>query len=82
MNERTRKYGAWVLVVIAILVAGYFGVSYPIPEPPTMLPAQAVTNCDILGTFSTFSDTIQINLDPGNTGLAAPTIYIVFSKLK
>lgn len=35
MNETTKKYLGWLIVVIAILVAGYLGVQYPIPAPPT-----------------------------------------------
>lgn len=35
MNETTKKYLGWLIVVVAILIAGYLGVSYPIPVPPT-----------------------------------------------
>jgi len=41
MNETTKKYLAWLIVVVAILVAGYLGVVYPIPAPPS-LPAPPV----------------------------------------
>jgi hypothetical protein len=35
MNE-TKKYLGWLIVVVAILlIAGYLGVSYPIPAPPS-----------------------------------------------
>jgi len=43
MNERTKKYLGWLIVVIAILVAGYLGVSYPIPAPPILVQTQSVT---------------------------------------
>jgi len=44
MNENTKRYIGWALVVLAILVAGYLGVSYPIPAPPApvALESQAV----------------------------------------
>jgi len=42
MNETTKKYLAWLIVVVAILVAGYLGVVYPIPAPPVVEP-QALT---------------------------------------
>lgn len=38
MNETMKKYLAWLIVVVAILVAGYLGVSYPIPAPPVVAP--------------------------------------------
>jgi len=34
MNETNKKYIAWIIVVIAVLVAGFLGVTYPIPTPP------------------------------------------------
>jgi len=46
MNETTKKYLAWLIVVVAILVAGYLGVVYPIPAPPTspVVEPQALTS--------------------------------------
>lgn len=32
-----KKYIGWALVVLAILIAGYLGVSYPIPAPPALI---------------------------------------------
>jgi hypothetical protein len=37
--ELNKKYIGWALVVLAILIAGYLGVSYPIPAPPPPAPA-------------------------------------------
>jgi len=36
MSDKTRKLLAWLLVVVAIVVAGFLGVTYPIPEPPNI----------------------------------------------
>jgi len=35
MNETNKKYLAWIIVVIAVLLAGFLGVTYPIPAPPS-----------------------------------------------
>jgi hypothetical protein len=43
MNETTKKYLAWLIVAIAILVAGYLGVQYPIPAPPSVAPPSVVS---------------------------------------
>ena len=37
-----KKYIGWALVVLAILVAGYLGVSYPIPAPPAAIGSQGL----------------------------------------
>jgi hypothetical protein len=34
MNAGIKKYIGWLLVVVAILIAGVLGVSYPVPAPP------------------------------------------------
>jgi len=34
MTDQQKKYIAWLVVVVAILVAGFLGVTYPIPAPP------------------------------------------------
>jgi hypothetical protein len=39
MNENTKKWIGYGLIVLAILVAGYLGVSYPIPAPPAPVVA-------------------------------------------
>ena len=58
MNDQTKKYLGWLLVVVAILIAGYLGVSYPIPAPPlvvtpppVVVEPQAVTNYAVRGFF-------------------------------
>ena len=57
MTDKNIQYAAWVVVVIAILIAGYFGVQYPIPDPPTIgdFSPQAVTNFDALTTSGALS---------------------------
>lgn len=40
MSDNTKRYLAWVIVVVAILAAGALGVIYPIPEPPAPLGVQ------------------------------------------
>ena len=37
-----KKYIGWALVVLAILIAGYLGVSYPIPAPPAAIGSQSL----------------------------------------
>lgn len=49
MNDQTKRLLGWGLVVIAIIVAGFLGVSYPIPEPPQDQVVQlGTTNFDDL----------------------------------
>jgi len=51
MNETNKKYIAWIIVVIAVLVAGFLGVTYPIPAPPTspLAPPSVVSQALISG---------------------------------
>ena len=56
MNDHTKKYLGWLLVVVAILVAGYLGVNYPVPAPPLVVTPppvvfepQAVQNYAVKG---------------------------------
>lgn len=39
--DQYRKYIGWLIVVIAIIVAGFLGVEYPIPPPPPPSPIEA-----------------------------------------
>lgn len=43
MNIRDKKWIGYALLVLAILVAGYLGVCYPLPEMPEGAGAQAVS---------------------------------------
>ncbi len=66
MNENVKKYLGWLVVVVAILIAGYLGVTYPIPAPPVNVPpatelgagAQAVEGRSVV-----ISDTVAITAD-------------------
>jgi len=38
MSDNTKKLVAWLVVAVAIIVAGFLGVTYPIPAPPVITP--------------------------------------------
>lgn len=52
LTENQKKWGAWAVMLVAVLVAGALGIQYPLPEPPSEAPPDVValgtTNLDTL----------------------------------
>jgi len=43
MTEKQKQWLAYAIVVVAILVAGFLGVTYPVPAPPVVVSSQGFT---------------------------------------
>ena len=58
MSNETKRLIGWVIVVIAIVVAGFLGVVYPIPAPPVApAPAPAVESQAALPRLIAYNST-------------------------
>jgi len=91
MTDSTKKWIAWAAVTIAVIAAGYLGVQYPIPEPPSepigFISTEGVTNYDsltlsadlIVGGDTTVDDTLNLdeasNTQTGAQNLTPTTTY-------
>lgn len=64
MTDTQSKWLAWVIVAVAVLVVGYMGVKYPLPEPPA-------DDIVVLGV-SHLSGPLAIT---GEGSAAAPALY-------
>lgn len=82
MTDNTKKWIAWAIVAAAVLVAGFLGVQYPMPDPPEspllLASTEGVTNFDsltlgedlIVTDDSTLTDDVSIGGDLTVTGAA------------
>jgi hypothetical protein len=67
MTDTQSKWLAWVIVAVAVLVVGYMGVKYPLPEPPAddveVLGMSHLSGLDITG-----NETDMLVVDQTSTG--------------
>ena len=69
MNEQVKKWLAYAIVIIAVVVAGYLGVSYPLPAPPTGIGAQSIAGEGITTLDSlTLTNDLVVTDDASVTG--------------
>ena len=82
MTDNQKKWIAWAIVTVAVLVAGYLGIQYPLPDPPDSpldlgaITTEGVTNFDsltlsedlIVTDDSTLTDDVAIGGDLTLTG--------------
>lgn len=80
MTDQQKRFLGWIIVVIAIIAAGFLGVTYPIPAPPDVVEL-GTTNMDTLvlsadltvGDDATITDDISVGGDLTIAGVAYPS---------
>ena len=56
MDNKTKRYAGWSIVVIAIMIAGYLGIQYPVPPPPEEA-SRAAGNVQVMRALAVTNDT-------------------------
>lgn len=59
MKITDKKYLGYIVLVLAVLFAGYLGVKYPLPEPPAGIGAQGVGKTQVAWLYATYKITSQ-----------------------